>query len=215
MHELSYTLLSDGPADRVLIPILTWLLRQHFSGTPIQSRWADLRPLPNPPSALYERIQVCIELFRCDLMFIHRDAETVSLVDRLNEIGNAVSQAARTSASLPHCIGVVPVRMTEAWLLFDTTAIRHAAGNPNGAIVLDLPQLVSLEHLPDPKDILRRLILSATELGANRRRCFNVASAIQRIPEYIDDFSILRTLSAFSNLETRLRPIVADLTTQP
>lgn len=29
MNELRYTLLSDGPSDRALLPILTWLLRQN------------------------------------------------------------------------------------------------------------------------------------------------------------------------------------------
>lgn len=29
MKELRYTLLSDGPSDQALIPILTWVLVQH------------------------------------------------------------------------------------------------------------------------------------------------------------------------------------------
>jgi hypothetical protein len=38
-------------------------------------------------------------------------------------------------------IPVVPVRMTEAWLLADEFAIRSAPGNPNGTQSLDLPDL--------------------------------------------------------------------------
>ncbi|MEH2437636.1 MAG: hypothetical protein V7K25_25980 [Nostoc sp.] len=42
MKELCYTLLSDGSSDKALMPILTWLLREHQVECAIQSNWADL-----------------------------------------------------------------------------------------------------------------------------------------------------------------------------
>ena len=129
MEELRYTLLSDGPADKALMPILTWLLRQHIPNLPIQSRWADLRRLPRPPRELHERIRESVRLYSCDLLFVHRDAEAISLEVRLNEIRQAVLNA-RVENETSTVVCVVPVRMTEAWLLFDIDAIRQAAGNP-------------------------------------------------------------------------------------
>jgi len=133
MEELQYTLLSDGPADKALMPILTWLLRQHVPNLPIQSRWADLRRLYRPPRELHEKIKECIHLYPCDLLFVHRDAETASLEFRLNEINEAVLKASIGNGPST-VVRVVPVRMTEAWLLFDIGAIRQASGNPNGAV---------------------------------------------------------------------------------
>jgi len=204
MEELRYTLLSDGPSDKALMPILTWLLRQHFPNLPIQSRWSDLRRLPRPPRELYDRIRSSIELYPCDLLFVHRDAETTSLEERLSEINQAVSNVI-VDRQMPAIVCVVPIRMMEAWLLFDINAIRQAAGNPNGTVPLNLPTLSDIESIPNPKRVLHNILRIATELGTYRRRRFDTNIAVQRIPECIEDFSSLRSLSAFIALEEELR----------
>jgi len=204
MEELRYTLLSDGPSDKALMPILTWLLRQHFPNLPIQSRWSDLRRLPRPPRELHDRIRSSIELYPCDLLFVHRDAETTSLEERLSEINQAILNASIDS-QIPAVICVVPIRMTEAWLIFDINAIRQAAGNPNGTVPLNLPTLSEIESIPNPKRVLRDILRTATELGTRRRRRFDTNIAVQRIPECIEDFSSLRSLSAFIALEEVLK----------
>ena len=209
MNELRYTLLADGPGDRALMPILTWLLRQYLPNWAIQPQWADLWRFPSLPKALHQKIKTTMDFYQCDLLFVHRDAEAISLSDRLVEVSTAVEEA-RQSTRLPPCVGVVPVRMTEAWLLFDADAIREAAGNPNGTIYLNLPRLTKLEDVPDPKTILHNLILEATELGSRRKRHFKVKHAVQRIPEHIQDFSPLRELTAFSNLEEELTRTISS-----
>ena len=204
MDELRYTLLSDGPSDQALMPMLTWLLRQHLPCLPIQPRWADLRRLYCPPRALYERIRKSIELFPSDVLFVHRDAETASLEERLNEIKQAVMHTGSVGgASTVIC--VVPVRMTEAWLLFDIDAIRQAAGNPNGTVPLELPSLSDIESLPDPKGVLHRALRTATQYGTHRIKRFDVNKAVQRVPEYVEDLSPLRNLPAFAALEEEVR----------
>jgi hypothetical protein len=204
MEELRYTLLSDGPSDKALMPILTWLLRQHVPNLPIQPSWSELRRLPTPPRELHEKIQKSIELYPCDLLFIHRDAETTSLEERLGEINQAVSNAI-VDRQMPAVVCVVPIRMTEAWLLFDINAIRQAAGNPNGTVPLNLPTLSDVESIPNPKRVLHNILRTATELRTYRRRRFDTNFAVQRIPECIEDFSSLRRLSAFIALEDELK----------
>jgi hypothetical protein len=207
MEELRYTLLSDGPADKALMPILTWLLRQHVPNLPIQYRWADLRRLLRPPRELHERIQESIRLYPCDLLFVHRDAETASLEVRLNEIKEAVlNSSVENETSTVVC--VVPVRMTEAWLLFDIDAIRQAAGNPNGTVPLNLPSLSNIEALPDPKKVLHDILREATELSSRRKKRFDTNRAVQRIPDFIEDFSPLRRLSAFIALEEEVEDTI-------
>lgn len=200
VDELHYALLTDGATDKALIPILTWLLHQHLPRRAVQARWADLRRIPRLGKKLPERIQATVALYPCDLIFVHRDAERESLLKRKVEVDDAV-RCARNVTEIPPAIAVIPMRMTETWLLLDKRAIREAAGNPNGSIVLNLPRLGELENLPDPKTVLHNLILDATELSVRRKRRFDVSNAAQRIPEYIDDFSPLRGLQAFSALE--------------
>ncbi|MEQ9550984.1 MAG: hypothetical protein RIM23_15410 [Coleofasciculus sp. G3-WIS-01] len=125
MKELRYTLLSDGSSDKALLPILTWLLRLHGVECAIQSQWADFRRLPQQPLNHSERIKFSFNLYPCDLLFVHRDAEKEPREKRVAEIQKSV-EGIRESVSVP-IICVVPVRMTEAWLLFDKAAIRKAA----------------------------------------------------------------------------------------
>ncbi len=203
MTELRYTLHSDGSSNQSLIPIITWLLREHLRETAIQSEWADLRRLPNPPSKMSERIKSSIDLYPCDLLFVHRDAENEPVDNRLTEIHEAV-EGAMEDVEIPPTVCVVPIRMMEAWLLFDINAIRRAAGNPNGRQSLNLPNLNDLERLPDPKKDLHRILRIASGLPGRRLSSFNERSAVHRVPEYIEDFSPLRTLSAFQSLEDQI-----------
>ncbi len=67
------------------------------------------------------------------------------------------------NSNLFDAILIVPVRMQEPWLLFDEQAIRWAAGNPGGKTALALPRLTQLESLPDPKETLYGLLVTASE----------------------------------------------------
>ena len=200
MDEIRYTLISDGSSDRALLPILTWVLREKGAVRRVQPEWADLGRLPQSPQKLRERILSAIDLFPCDLLFVHRDAEREDPESRYREIRNAVQEATKLGFQAP-AVCVVPVRMTEAWLLFDEPAIRFAAGNPNGKKPLGLPYLSEIEHIPDPKEILSNLLREASGLTGRRRKRFKTADCRIRITELISDFSPLRQLSAFQRLE--------------
>ena len=95
--------------------------------------------------------------------------------------------------------------MTEAWLLIDEQAIRSAADNPNGTDPLNLPEIRRLEALADPKQVLYDALKKACGLRAGRREKFPVRERVYQIPNYIDDFSPLRQLSAFRQLESDIQ----------
>ncbi len=139
-------------------------------------------------------------MFPCDLLFIHRDAEGEIPDIRYEEINNAVISFAEQYEKTPH-VCVVPVRMTEAWLLFDIKAIRRAAGNPNGAMELNLPPLKEVENVHNPKDILFNAFQTASGLNKRRLKKLNKARCRLRLAELIQDFSPLRVLPAFQRLE--------------
>jgi len=203
LNSLRFTLLSDGSSDRVLLPMLEWLLGECSSRT-FQPQWADLRMLPSPPKTLAERVQTAVEIYPCDLLFIHRDAEREPREVRVREIRQQISTLAAPA------ICIVPVRMQEAWLLFDEKALRRAAGNPNGRTVLTLPDLDEIEQIPDPKELVHGMLRQASELPSRRLRRFNPAVAIHRLAELIDDFSPLRGLPAFQALESDVRTLLVE-----
>ena len=204
MSDLRYTLLTDGSSDRALIPLLTWLLRTNGVSQAIQSEWADFRHLRVKPHGLAARITLSLNLYPCDLLFVHRDAETEPRATRVVEIRQAIDGAAIAQPA----ICVIPVRMQEAWLLFDVAAIRRAAGNPHGQENLTLPQLNRIEHLPDPKSSLHSLLRRASGLGARHRAHLNVNQRAIQVSGFITDFSPLRALSAFSALEADIIQVI-------
>lgn len=200
---LSYTLLSDGSSDRVLGRIIDWVIESLMSGCgrseEIVGRWADFRIWPKPPRLLPERIERTIEYFPCDLLFIHRDAEGVPIDERSREIQRALD-GRQLRGSRP--VQIIPVRMTEAWLLIDEAAIRRAAGNPRSHVELSLPNINAIEGKADPKQILHEALRRAA--GDTRRR-FRVNSAVHSVAESISDFSPLRGLPAFQAFEAETR----------
>jgi hypothetical protein len=66
-------------------------------------------------------------------------------------------------------VPVIPVRMTEAWLLLDEAEIRWVAGNPKGRAHLSLPRPHEVESVADPKALLRECILQAAGVTGRRR----------------------------------------------
>ncbi|MEH2256566.1 hypothetical protein [Nostoc sp.] len=211
MKELCYTFLSDGSSDKALMPLLTWLLQVNQVECAIQPQWADLRRLREPPKTLSLRITKSLELYPCDLLFVHRDSEREPREKRVTEIQEALKEAVQPSVKVPPTVCVIPVRMQEAWLLFDKVALRKAAGNPYGRQSLELPDIHKLEQLPDPKDILHELLCKASGLTGRRLKQFSsdkVNGCVHRLAELINDFSPLRALSAFQALDAEIKEVI-------
>ena len=163
---------------------------------------------PNHRHSLRIRSDTALDLYPCDLIFVHRDAEREPSESRIDEIHRSINLVSSDLFTRPLVICVVPVRMTEAWLLFDEAKIRRAAGNPAGRSKLLLPPISKVESLPDPKGILRELFVQATELPQRRLKRFKFEQAVYRLAELIEDFSPLLQLPAFRQLENELKAVV-------
>lgn len=152
---------------------------------------------------LLERIDRALDLFPCDLLIVHRDAEREPREKRVEEIRLALSARALRPSHQP-AVCVVPVRMTEAWLLFDEATIRATVGVPRGTMTLSLQRLRDIESTPDPKALLHTALQVASELRGRRLVKFNATFHAHRVAESITDYSPLRYLAAFRALENEL-----------
>jgi hypothetical protein len=193
MKELKYTLLADGGSDRALIYIIDWIFKQythHYSG-----QFADKAP-PHG-DGLYRRAQWALKFYPCDILFVHRDAENRDHDLRIEEIRRELSKIHN------HYIPIVPVHMTEAWLLSSEAAIREAAGNPHGNQSLKLPLPSQWDKISNPKMVLFEALKTATGLQGRRLHKFNAQQIHQarlRVAQLTDDFSGLNILPAFQRL---------------
>jgi hypothetical protein len=200
MLRLRVTVCGDGPSDRVLVEPTRWLVSEIMEerSATFEVLFADVRGTP-----LVERLRESVRLYPCDVLVVHRDAEAEPAARRVVEIESARSAARLTETVIP----VVPVRMTEAWLLFDEDAIRRAADNPSGTIELGLPRVTQVESVLDPKQLLRESLARASEKRARRLKMFRseMRSRVHRVAQLIESYAPLRAVDSFSRFERDLR----------
>ena len=211
MIALTGTLVADGSSDRLLKPILEWLLSQHLApGAIITIQVPDWGRFPKPVPTLPAKLLAAREFFTADVYFIHRNAEkTATWQERSAEIDQA---AQRVLSATPY-VRVVPVQMTETWLLHNEPALREAAENPNGHHPIHLPAPKKLEALPGAKLHLLSILREASGLSGRRLRKFE-AHERRRLHRLADlqqeqGFAVLRALPAFQELEREIVALVA------
>ena len=189
-RQLTYCLVADGGTDRGLLePIIDWSIRRLDPDVRIDGRSFAKRR--GSLDAFFER-------YDPDGMmtFVHRDAEGVPLTQRLKEF-----EVLEQRSIVP----VVPVRMSEAWILFDGTAISGAVGRAIHPI--SVPSVSHLEGMSDPKAHLDDLLLRAAGSPTGRRlKSFNRDIVNRRIEvaRRIHDFSPLDSLPAFRAFQNTL-----------
>ncbi|MFE5913577.1 hypothetical protein ACFQ6B_31445 [Streptomyces wedmorensis] len=103
-----------------------------------------------------------------DLAIIHRDADRDGPDARRSEIADAVGEVCPEMGF----VSLIPVTMTEAWLLLDENAIRQVAENPKGKMSLSLPKAAQVENIADPKERLKAVLALASDLSGRRLRDF-------------------------------------------
>jgi len=198
MKRVTATLLTDGSSDRLLVPLIELLFSQH-TDLMYQVNCAD--GLPPVASGLRARMNAALALFPCDILFVHRDAERESPSVRQREIEAGWPDSPQNSV----LICVIPVRMTEAWLIANERPIRSAVGNPNGVEPLGLPAPKDIEALPDPKELLFSALKTASGRNASRKKRLNPHAYRHRVSELTVDLAPLRQLASFRHLEAQVQ----------
>jgi len=197
---IEYLLISDGTSDRLLINPIDWVFRQ--KGVQTKGRWLDFSKPEFQSKTLEGKLSLAKQLYtEIDFIIIHRDAENQPIDKRKSEINDVINKA---SIELNITARIVPIRMSEAWLLIDESAIRRAAGKPSGKIPLGLPKIKKLEQISDPKDLLKEYLLKASELSGRKRNQFDFNNARQLVSQFIIDFTPLRSLVSFTNFESEI-----------
>lgn len=206
--EIRYALTTDGSSDRLLMAHIDWALASlcecDFSG-----EWADPRIFENSSRDVETRISQTVANYDSNLIFVHRDAEGQGLAQRRSEINDGIRKA---GVGTPY-VAIVPVRMTEAWLLTEEAAIRRAAGNPNGQSAISTPAFASLERAADPKAILARCLEEASEKRGRRLDIFrrDIPELKHRVAELAQGFEGLLELPSFRSFYDDLATALAGL----
>jgi hypothetical protein len=188
-RQLTFCLVADGGTDRALIPIIEWAI--HRLDPDVDILEADFRKRTSPVRNFLASLTT-----NSMIVFVHRDAERGTIHDRLTEF---------EGHGRADIVPIVPVRMTEAWLLIDAAAIAAAADRPDA--IVQLPAVAGLGTLVNPKQRLEDLLLAvAGELTGRRLKRFRRSIVDRRInvASLIGDFAPLEQLEAFRCFQAEL-----------
>ena len=139
-----------------------------------------------------------IETYNSEVMliFFHRDSENSTLQVRLRTFDSIIAS---------NIVPVIPIRMSEAWIIFNAEAIARAADFPSS--IVDTPRLPQIESIADPKTRLNELIVQAAGNPTGRRgKKLKNSMADKRVAvaSYISDYSPLEQLDAFRAFQNAL-----------
>ncbi len=202
---IKYALIGDGSSDKTLMHIIKWILDDLYPKIPNEGQFASFAQFKNPPKSLKEKINKASDYYSpFDLLFVHRDAESLE-VTKITERKEEVFNAASIAPSSFQTIAVIPIKMMETWLLIDAEAIKKAAGNRNYKENINLPPIKNLEKEQDPKTLLHDLLKKTSGLKGRSLEKFNSHYAVHLVAENIEDYSILRNLTAFQTFEQDLK----------
>lgn len=188
-RQLAYAVVADGGTDRLLVPIIQWAIHRLDPGVEILE--PEFRKRKGNVAEFLAAYRTGSQL-----VFVHRDAENAAIDVRLQEFRPLLRQ---------DVVPVVPVRMSEAWLLFDGSAIAKAAGSPSSSV--PVPALAQIETISDAKQRLDDLLFRAAGAPAGRRgRTFRRSITDRRVSvaEYITDYSPLESVPAFRRFQEAL-----------
>ena len=190
-RQLVYAVVADGGTDRLLVPIIQWAVHRLDPGVEIlEPEFRKRRGSITDFLRAYSTGAM--------LIFVHRDSEGLALEERLKEFD---------TVDRPEVVPVVPVRMSESWILFDGSAIAQAAGSASALVPVTVPSIVQIENISAPKDRLDKLLFQAAGSPVGRRGRNFKRSIVQRrvsVAQYISDYSPLEHLPAFRSFQDSL-----------
>ncbi len=208
---MRFALIAEGPADAPLVPVLARLCLS-LGATEVEGE--HVRGLDVGRSIVAQATTLFDEYPDFDLLFVHMDADGEGLEVRRQRIDAALS-----SCQLP-CpyVRVVPVRMTESWLLVDISRIRAVVGHSSGTTDLDVPQSPArIEAIRDPKDRLRKALSLAQRPPTRRKKpppqlsSHEYAAARNELLENLDIHGPVTTLPAWRALVDDTKAALASL----
>lgn len=201
--QVQFALLCEGTSDAALVAVLRRLLLEAGADSAI----GEAIPLTGTIRRKFEHLIAGGK--PPQLVFVHRDSDTRDPEPRYDEIRHGAEEAGWSGP----VVCVVPIQMTEAWLLTSADEIRSVAGRANGRAPLNLPNLSEIERTSDAKARLRHAYLTASETTGRRRRTAESSFSSRRtvLLDRLDINGGVSQLASFDRLRRDLATALASL----
>lgn len=203
MKSVAVALYAEGSTDQLFLPeVIRRTAKQNLNQSGHQ--YIDVKPVdPISFSKTGMKQDECIlqaarRAANYNILIVHADADhhtaDRALKERFNPGYLLVQQA---QEEVCRCVlPIVPVQMTEAWMLADPEALIAALGTSKNAQELDLPLKAKLvETDSDPKKTLK-MIVGKANTHRSRRRHLEVTALYTLLSRTVD-LSRLRNVPAY------------------
>lgn len=214
MTSLVTALYAEGTTDHRFLPLIiqrtaVQILSQH--GRTIVD---VLEPMVVEPeeqrSNAQNMLAVAQRVYGYHLLFVHADADdntaTAALQQRIRP-GLALVQAAQQQGErvCADLVPIVPVQMTEAWMLVDAEALLDVIGTTTTPQRLSIPaRAQQIELIADPKQQLTQIFAQALASRTRRvRRRHTIADLYEPLARTIN-LAALRQLPSYQRFVTDL-----------
>lgn len=206
--RLTATLIRDGKSDTgMLTPIISWLFNDLYDDIILEMQSEDFKNVAYEIKVgdILEKIKYVGKEINPDIIFVHRDSEKQGYDARLAEIEDKI----KNSNFYDKIVRVIPIRMTEAWLLTDARAICIASGIKDKKkfkqVQDKLPKIGKIEEVSHPKMAIQDIIRELKKDKSSRNRGL---PPMALIADNTENFAALRNLSAFKKFEEEVKTFI-------
>ena len=144
-------------------------------------------------------------------LIVHADADAPTPKQALqNRILPGMQAARNRNDTCPLLVPLVPVRMTEAWMLSDPDALKRVVGTNLKPEELGLPASPhQVESVKDPKDLLEQVVQNAWR-SRRRRRRLKIGELYEPLA-YLISLDRLRSVPSYRQFKNDLAKALTQL----
>jgi len=175
MKQLVLALYAEGRTDERFLPVIVqreadWLLRQHALAAVDVLEPLSLEADPEASNRAKRILSVARQAAGFHALIVHADADAPTAGDALQhrfQPGRRLVQESENDACRD-LLPIIPIRMTEAWMMADVEAFREVVGTDLRAEDLGFPtRSHQVEAIQDPK---HELNMALSQIFTRRRR---------------------------------------------
>jgi hypothetical protein len=163
--------------------------------------------LPKSGESFISQLEkIAIEFSYFHVICIHCDSDSPTMDSVLtNKIIPAIEAVKQLENACTNLVAIVPVQMTESWLMADFELLKSKIGTTKSNSDLGLPiKTDHIEKIGNPKDVIINAIKIAQEETSKRRRKVSISSIYSPISQELSIEALLN-LPSFNSFLVNVR----------
>lgn len=207
---------TEGSTDRRFLSNVIRKTFEHVAfdcRTDIEVYEPEYLPKKNETSYVQQITSIASEYSYFHVICLHCDSDNPS---NENVLRHKIKPALQSIKSLSgnackNLVALIPVQMTEAWLLADLELLKNKIGTSMSNNELGLPtRIQEIERISDPKMVIIEAIRKAQANISRRRRKLSISRIYSPISQEIS-IEVLRNLSSYKSFMKNVRTALKAL----